>query len=278
MKLIADSGSTKTVWRIIQEGNIEKEFVTEGINPYYQTKEQIKESFQKDVLINCDDFEVEEIFFYGAGCTEEKKYIIEESLREFFPTANKVEVHSDLLATARAMCQKQSGIVAILGTGSNSALYQEGKIVQNTSALGYILGDEGSGAVLGRNLINLLFKNQLPESLKEKFLKEYQTNLSEIIENVYRKNFPNRYLASFTPFIKKHIDNKELYQMVEKSFDDFLKKNILQYPKSEELPIHFVGSVAFYFQDILEKTVKKNNMKMGKVDQTPMEGLTYYHK
>ncbi len=168
-------------------------------------------------------------------------------------------------------------MVAILGTGSNSALYQKGTIVKNTSALGYILGDEGSGAVLGRNLINLLFKNQLSDLLKEKFLKEYQMTLSQIIENVYRQPFPNRYLAHFTPFIKENIDNKILSQMVEDSFDEFLQKNILQYPKSDILPIHFVGSVAFYFKDILEKAVAKNGLIMGKVSQTPMKGLIDYH-
>ncbi len=277
MKLLADSGSTKTVWTIFDKEGIKKELLTEGINPYYQTKEQITNELHTKVLPFCDIFEIKNIYFYGAGCTKDKKHIVEGCLSESFVTARNIEVHSDLLGVGRATCQRESGIVAILGTGSNSALCENGEIVQNISPLGYILGDEGSGAVLGRNLINLLFKNQIDESLKNEFLLEYQTTLPQIIENVYRKPFPNRYLAHFTPFIKKNIGCQVLAKMVENSFDEFLQKNIIQYLKADKLPIHFVGSVAFYFQDILKKVVKNNNLLMGDIVQNPMKGLVSYH-
>ncbi len=275
MKLIADSGSTKTEWCFIQNKRLINRLKTKGINPYYQQEESIIEEIKKSVAHIATD-KVNEIFFYGAGCTEEKKNHLNNALMSIFPNST-IEVHSDLLGASRAMCQQDKGIVAILGTGSNSALYQDGKIISNTPPLGFILGDEGSGASLGRDFINLLFKNQLPQSLQENFLQEYNTTLPQIIENVYQKPFPNRFLAHFVPFIKKHIENKEIYNMVKMSFDDFLKKNIFSYPNAKKYPIHFVGSVAFYFQTILEEVVLENQLIMGNVEKSPLNKLIEFH-
>ncbi len=276
MKLIADSGSTKTEWCLMDNGKVTNRLKTNGINPYYQDEQTIIEEINKSVAPHIRTEKNYEIFFYGAGCTEEKKIHLSNALKTVFSNS-VIEVNSDLLGAARAMCQHRDGIVAILGTGSNSALYKNDKIISNTPPLGYILGDEGSGATLGRNLINLLFKNQLPQSLQKDFLQEYQTSLPQIIESVYRKPFPNRFLAHFVPFIKKHIENEEISKMVKRSFDDFLKKNILPYPNVNQYPIHFVGSIAFYFEGILKEVVLKNQLIMGEIEKSPIKGLIEFH-
>ncbi len=277
MILIADSGSTKTDWCVVDSKGMYKTLTTKGINPYYQSEAEIAQEVSTTVTPQLSDCEITEIYFYGAGCTVEKKEIVANSLAAHFPHSNKIEVHSDLLGAARAMCQHKKGIVAILGTGSNSALYDGTRIEQNISPLGYILGDEGSGAVLGKEFINLLLKNQLSQQLKDNFFQEFALTPSDIIENVYRRPFPNRFLAQFAPFIQQNIQNEIVFNMVEHSFNDFLNKNIIQYPQSDKLPIHFVGSIAFHFQDILKKSLLTNRLNVGNIEKTPMKRLISYH-
>ncbi len=277
MKLIADSGSTKTDWCVIDNNGLLKQLTRQGINPYYQTEEEINQEIKTMIVPQLSDWKIKEIYFYGAGCTTEKKDIVTNSLMDNFHESEKIEVHSDLLGASRAMCQNEKGIVGILGTGSNSALYDGKKITHNTAPLGYILGDEGSGAVLGKKLINLVLKNQVNDKLKQQFLHQYNITPNQIIENVYNKPFPNRFLAQFVPFILKNIDNKILANMVETSFSDFLSKNILKYPYSKQYPVHFVGSIAFYFQNILRKTVLAHQLTMGNIEKTPIKQLVFYH-
>lgn len=274
MKLLADSGSTKTHWCLMTESGQCSEFFTDGINPFFQTCDAMKNSIRQQLLPQMAHLmwvgPVTEIYFFGAGCTPEKSPYVEEALRACFKHAETVEVQSDMVGAARALLGHSEGVACILGTGANSCLFDGEKIVKNVPALGFILGDEGSGAVLGRRLVSDLLKNQLSDELKEKFLAQYSTSQAEIIENVYRKPFPNRYLAQFAKFCSENIADEKIHRLVYNHFDYFVKRILTQYPK---MPVGFVGSIAYYFRDILAEVMKDNGMEMGTVLQSPMEGM-----
>jgi len=273
MILIAESGSTKTDWVFLDETGKTDKHQSPGINPFYQDCDSIYQNihFLKDI------HSVDEIYFYGAGCAnEEKNRVVEQALLKVFPHA-KCEINSDLLAAARSLCKKEKGIACILGTGSNSCLYNGESIEHNVSPLGFILGDEGSGAVLGKKLMADLLKKQAPEEICKLFFDEYQLEAADIIHRVYREEFPNRFLAQFTKFLSKHIDQKYIYQLVTDSFIEFFQRNIKQYSNCKETPIHFTGSIAFYFQKQLEEAAIKTNLQLGKILQSPLEGLIQFH-
>ncbi|MDR1762542.1 MAG: ATPase [Dysgonamonadaceae bacterium] len=272
--LIADSGSTKTSWRLIGS-NFSEDFSTSGINPYFLGKAEIFGILEKTFRFEPDM--IQGIFFYGAGCTPEKAPVLKEILADYFCVQN-VEVHSDLLGAARSLCGNEAGIACILGTGSNSCFYDGKNIVRNVPALGYVLGDEGSGAVLGKKLVSDILKNQLPEPIKQKFFDKYLTNQAEIIENVYKKPFPNRFLASFAPFLSENIDRTEIKNIVETAFSEFIVRNLMQYPESKELPINFTGSVALNFKACLETVLGKFSLRAGRITGNPMEGLAKFHR
>ncbi|MDF1550027.1 MAG: ATPase [Bacteroidales bacterium] len=275
MKIIADSGSTKTEWSLIDDKGNRNTVITAGINPFYQSTQEILENLQQDFSIRSTN--VQEIFFYGAGCANpEKNKIVENALSAFFK-AERIVVESDLLGAARSLCQDKEGIVCILGTGSNSCYYNGNKIEKNVSPLGYKLGDEGSGAVIGEKLIADILKKQLSEETIKLFFETYKILPSEIMDNVYQKKFPNRYLAQFTKFITEHIDIKELEDIVLFCFGEFVRRNLKQYANLHALQAHFTGSVAFYFQAQLKKTAIKNNLIIGNITKSPMEGLIKYH-
>ncbi|GHT33618.1 ATPase [Bacteroidia bacterium] len=278
MILIADSGSTKTAWKFINNRKNADEmgiFYTEGINPFYQNSAEIVVSLRHCGLDTqaCND--VTNIFFYGAGCHfPDKKETVRQALQQFFPTA-EIEINNDLLAACRALFGKEAGIACILGTGSNSCFYDGEKIAANVSPLGYILGDEGSGAVLGKWLVADMLKNQLPETLKNKFLAQYETSTADILDNVYKRPFPNRYLAKFAQFIGENRNEEAIYNLVYRSFRSFFERNVMQY---ERYPVAFTGSVAFYFRDILEKVADDLGLNISKIEQSPMEGLCAFHE
>ena len=276
MIIIADSGSTKTTWCLSSRKPGEITTVhTAGINPFYQNETDIVNMLKNEFNAPYDD--VSEIHFYGAGCANpDVNSIVKRALIEFFGIT-AIEVESDLMAAARSLCQHNAGIACILGTGSNSCYYN-GKIIEKqVSPLGFILGDEGSGAVIGKRLIADVLKNQLPESIIRKFFKTVQTSQSEIMENIYRKPFPNRYAAQFTRFIGENMSEPALKKLVAAEFDLFFRRNVLQYPMAKELPVHFAGSIAWYFSDILKKAAEKYKLTIGKIEQAPMEGLLQYH-
>lgn len=221
MILIADSGSTKTDWRLISEKEEVKSVSTPGINPFYQTEEEIENQISTLLYPELMGFSVKKIFFYGAGCAfEDKKQIVKNAISVSFPKA-QIEIESDLLAAARGLFLKEKGIACILGTGSNSCFYDGKNIIHNVSPLGFILGDEGSGAVLGKKFAADCLKNQLPEKLKDKFLKQYDLTPAQIIESVYKKPFPNRFLAQFTRFLSENIAEPSIYNIVFDSFTEF---------------------------------------------------------
>ena len=223
-------------------------------------------------------FSVKKIFFYGAGCAfEDKKQIVKNAISVSFPKA-QIEIESDLLAAARGLFLKEKGIACILGTGSNSCFYDGKNIIHNVSPLGFILGDEGSGAVLGKKFAADCLKNQLPEKLKDKFLKQYDLTPAQIIESVYKKPFPNRFLAQFTRFWSEKIAEPSIYNSVFHSFTEFFTRNIMQYNNYKDYLVCFIGSIAYYFKDVLEVAANELDIQIGIIYQSPMPGLIKYHQ
>ena len=276
MKLIADSGSTKTHWCVIDEGKVVREIFTDGINPFYQTGMEIIALLDSQLIPKLPENEIDQIYFYGAGCSfPEKKLLVSQALIRFFNNA-MIEIQSDLLAAARSLFQHEKGIACIMGTGSNSCYYDGKEIAQNVSPLGFILGDEGSGAVLGKLFVADCLKNQLPEWMRDKFLKEYELTPAIILDKVYKQPFPNRFLAKCTPFILEHIEEPSIFNLVYDSFDAFLVRNVMQYPL-DEMKVGFVGSIAHYFRDTLEIVASERGVVVSEVVQNPMEGLVRFH-
>ena len=277
MILIADSGSTKVDWSVVDNGKLVKRAFTKGINPFFQSEEEISNEIETTLILQLDTQDFDAVYFYGAGCTFDKVEIVKRAIQKNIKVIKEVEVSTDMLAAARGLCGYSSGIACIMGTGSNSCYYDGKNIVDNVSPLGFILGDEGSGAVLGKLFVSDLLKNQLTPGLKEKFLEQFNLTTGDIIDRVYRKPFPNRFLSTFSPFISENLEDTTVRTLVMTSFKSFLKRNVMQYKNYDRLPIHFVGSVAFHFQEILKEAVEVMNMKPGKIIQSPMEGLIKYH-
>ena len=275
MILIADSGSTSTNWVLVEHGKSIQSLFTPGINPFYQTPEEIAGEIAT-LTLNVKPSSVKAIYFYGAGCMADKIEMVKHAIAQSF-TQSQIYVESDLVAAARGLLQHEAGIACILGTGSNSCFYDGKNIVSNVSPLGFILGDEGSGAVLGKKFIADCLKNQLPEELKNKFLTTFGLTANDIINHVYRKPFPNRYLAQFTPFLAENMAEPAIYNLIFDSFTDFFVRNVMQYPNFEEYPVSFVGSIAYYFKDILEVVAFELGITLGEIKQSPLEGLVAFH-
>jgi len=275
MILIADSGSTSTNWVLVENGKSLQSLFTPGINPFYQTEEEISFEISK-LLPNVRVDEIQAVYFYGAGCVADKIELVKRAISNSFTQA-AVYVESDLVAAARGLLQHRAGIACILGTGSNSCFYDGQDIVNNISPLGFILGDEGSGAVLGKKFIGDCLKNQIPETLKNAFLQKFDLTANDIINHVYKQPFPNRYLAQFTPFLAENIAEPAIYNLVFDSFIDFFVRNVMQYDHFEDYPISFVGSIAYYFKDVLEIVAYEFGLKLGEITQSPLEGLIKFH-
>ena len=274
--LIADSGSTKTHWCVVSGGIIKSEIFTDGINPFYQTDMEIIALLESQLVPKLANEEIEQIYFYGAGCSfPDKKILVTRALVRFFGNAI-IDIQSDLLGAARSLFQHEKGIACILGTGSNSCFYDGVEITQNVSPLGFILGDEGSGAVLGKLFIADCLKNQMPEWITEKLLDEYELPPAIIMDNIYKKSFPNRFLAKFTPFILEHIEEPAIFNLVYDSFDAFFIRNVMQYPL-EDVQVGFIGSIAHYFRDTLEIVASERGIMLSEIVQGPMEGLVRFH-
>ncbi len=274
MILVADSGSTKTAW-ILTGGAQSRAFTTSGLNPYHVDTDAIRGILAGELLPQTET-DVSAVYFYGAGCTPAKIPEMTALFGELFPAA-RIEVHSDLTGACRGLCGRGAGMVGILGTGSNSALWDGEKIAANTPALGYLLGDEGSGTTLGRLFVSDCLKNQLPAAMRDEFLAAYGLTQGEIIERVYRRPMPNRFLASFAPFIAARRHIPEVRALVAEEFRRFLRRNVLQYGAAG-LKIHFTGSIAFYFSDLLGEAVEAEGLALGTIVQSPIEGIAKYHK
>ena len=282
MILIADSGSTKTDWCLCNQGTILCNIQTQGINPYHQSEEAIEAVLREELLPQLtqhSEFNIQnslDIVFYGSGCANETACNrIKKAIHKVLETKD-ITVHSDLLGAARALCGHEEGIACVLGTGSNSCLYNGKEITANTPPLGYILGDEGSSAVLGRRLVGDCLKNQLPEAIRDEFLTEYGLTQEIILEKVYRQPLANRFLASLTPFLSKHREVPEVHNLLVESFVAFFVRNVKQY-RRPWLPIHFVGSIANAFAPELKEAAESLGMELGTIMRSPMEGLIKYH-
>lgn len=276
MILIADSGSTKTLWCLIDNHGKEKRFNTEGFNPYFSDQQQIINSLQNNLLAEINADLVLEIYFYGAGCFPDKTYIIEEAIKTLFTKA-AVHVELDLLGAARSLLGNTDGFVAILGTGSNSCLFGEGKVVQNIDSLGYLLGDEGSGCYIGKKLLANYLRGYLPPELAALFFDTYRLSVPDIMDSLYVKPFANRFCAGFSLFVGENIEHSFLHKLVADCFDDFFNNLVSNYPNYQNNSFNCVGSVGYNFKNILELSCRKFNMNFGNILQSPMEGLSLYH-
>lgn len=276
MILIADSGSTKTEWVVLNNSQPEPSIFTNGISPIYLSGNEIISLLKKE-LTEIQHLPVKKVFFYGTGCNSiENNKRVSDAIGEFL-NLSEVFVGSDVLGAARSLCLDKPGIACIMGTGSNSCYYDGNKIVSNISPLGYILGDEGSAAVIGKKLLSDVLKNQLPENVIKLFFETYKITSAEIIDNVYRKPFPSRYLGQFAKFISANIKVKELEQIVITSFNDFIERNVLQYPESRLYPVHFTGSVAYSFKPQLEACLTNYGLLPGVISLSPMADLIKFH-
>lgn len=278
MKIIADSGSTKTDWCLVNAAGEVKTVQTTGLNPYFLDEDGVLNILKKDLYPFLDNKKVEQVFFYGSGCAlPHKKQVLQYALDFFFMHAD-VEVENDLLGAARALCGKENGLVCILGTGSSSCVYDGQQISERLPSLGFLLGDEGSGAQLGKQMLIAALNKELPDHLQKLFEQKYTCELSEILDKVYRQPFPNRFLASFVEFMSENKTDSFIKNLVGLAFDDFFKKQVLRYPNAQKYPLHFVGSVSFVFSDELRKSAQNHGLTISKIEQTPLNGLIEFHK
>lgn len=274
--VIVDCGSTKTKWQfMLPDGSLGKTIVGLGMNPYHMSQERLlgvmNESFTKD---DCEC--VGSVFFYGAGCRAEAGRRMRTVLSTFFQNATNIKVESDLLGAARALCGFESGLACILGTGEGSCLYNGEDIVRQIPSLGYVLGDEGSGAVLGRLLVSDVLKGILPEYLCRAFYGEMDLNMDQVLESVYRKPEANRFLASLTPFLSRYRQETSIHLLLVNEFERFVERNVVRYGKPD-LVVGFVGGIAYTFSEELTMALRKHGMKVGKILRDPMPGLVAYH-
>jgi glucosamine kinase len=276
-QLIADSGSTKTDWRLIENNQVVLAFRTSGLNPYQLSEKEIARLLQDELKPQLGEGEIEDVFFYGAGCgTAEKKKTVHDSLQFVLPKA-RMEVESDMLGAARALCGHESGIAAILGTGSNSCFYDGKNIIDNRPSLGYVLGDEGSGAWMGKELIRLYLYGEMNELLRQNFDHRFKTDKAAILDSVYKQPMPNRYLASFAKFIFQNSGDEQCGAIIATNFRKFFEYHILRYANVNEQTLHVTGSVGFYFSNILRRVAEENNIRLGRVVETPVAGLVNYY-
>lgn len=283
--LIVDSGSTKTSWCFAflpdtKSADGARTVTTEGLNPAVMSAEEVEEKIAKALnhclqSLSISAADVDNVFFYGAGCIAGRAGVVSESIQSILVDA-KIYVADDLLGAARALCGHKAGIACILGTGSNSCLYDGKNIVAHTPALGYVLGDEGSGAVLGRKFLNAVLKQTLPENIRKRFLQESGLDMAEVINRVYRSPAPNRFLASMSKYIHGYLDEKEVRDIVIDNFEDFIRNNILAYGDKFRT-INVVGSIAYHYKEQLTEAASRNGFQIGKIIKSPIEGLIEYH-
>lgn len=276
MILIADSGSTKTHWKYI-EGDLIGEVITNGVNPFYIGTEQITQMLQNELIPNLPVHDITQVHFYGSGVSQHDKIaIVTDSLRAVFPTA-ELHVGHDLLAAARGACGPQPGIVCIMGTGSNSCLFNGHDITDNIPSLGFFLGDEGSGAVIGKALVAAYFYRELPADLHQLLEQSFNMDKAHVLNTVYDAERPNQEVARYARFYHDNMQHPFLQNMMRDLFTDFFKKSILKYEGHSQLPIHFVGSIAFVHQELIKVILTDMGLTPGNFFKEPMQGLIAYH-
>lgn len=275
VKLIAESGSTKTDWVVLKKGKVLQEFKTAGINPYLQKTvdimEQLEGSFKLDVA-------VDEVYFYGAGVhSKANAQIVSSAMKNLFGTKN-VSVESDILAAARGLSQDKKGMICILGTGSNCCYYDGKKIKDQLPSLGYIAGDEGSGNHMGKRILQYYAYNTFDTELRMYFEEHIGNDIGQIIARLYKEPFPNRFLAAFVKLLVNNRGHFMVENIIEDSFNEFFHQHLLKYRQSWKSPIYFTGSIAYIFSDVLETMCSQYEFELGRIIQNPMQGLIEYHK
>lgn len=275
MILIADSGSTKTTWLLGSESKPKAEKHTIGLSPYFVTSGDI-EAIVREAFID-EKEEITHVYFYGTGChAPAMKALVKEGLQRVFVTAS-IHVTHDLLACAIATCADQQGIPCIIGTGCNACVYDGNSIVKEMTSLGFMLGDEGSGTYFGKQLLRDYFYKDMPDDLASDFNKMYAITLEDCLQKIYKESLPNRYIASFSEFLSLHKDHPYCQTMARNGLDDFFKVSLLKFAESNIMPIHFVGSIAYHFQDVLLSLASQYHFKIGKIIKEPIVELYQYH-
>lgn len=275
--LIADSGSTKAEWCLLSNGR-KKTFFTQGISPYFLSIQQIADIINNELATRLKNVSIAKLFYYGTGCANlENARNVKKAIKKVFPNA-QVEVGTDLLAAARAVCGHQKGIACILGTGSNSCYFNGEKIIKNSPGIGYVLGDEGSGAYLGKKVIQYYLYGTFDEELRLKFEEKFGNNAADILDNVYKRPLPNRYLAGFALFLAENRGHYMVENIIEDGLNDFFFQHLCKYREVWTLPVSFVGSVADGFKDVLIQLCHSYEFELGTVLKNPMKGLVAYHR
>ena len=276
MIVIADMGSTKTDWSFAEGSTVIKNIETRGFNPYFYSTEQIINLLREDFK-GQDLSGVDHLYFYGAGCSnEEKCKTVEDAIQVHFPNS-VIEVDHDLLASARALCGNTPGIACILGTGSNTCMYDGTYVIANNPSLGFLLGDEGSGSHMGKELIKCYFYNELPKEISQKLERTYDISKEMLLDDIYAHDSPNSFLASFAKFLIDNRENNVIKQIIVDSFDEFFRRHIHKYDSYQKIPVNFIGSIAYYFKDILQEVSKKHGATIGLVVKTPIGKLIDFH-
>lgn len=274
--LIADSGFTKTDWRLINSDGSIEQARTLGINPYYQTIEEIQKVIQ-DLYGQMPDA-LDKVYFYGTGCSSgTNRDKIAQILNQFYPSA-KVYINHDLLAAARSLCGDEAGIACIIGTGTNSCLYDGSKIISNVPSLGWAIADEGGGTYLGKILVTDYYRKDMPKNLSTIFKETFELTKDSFLSQIYQEPMPGRFLSTFAKFIGAHIQDPYMYQLVVKGFEIFLSKNVMKYDGYQELPVHFTGSVAYHFGTILRSVAQNKGIYVKHISEHPIAGLTLFHQ
>ncbi|MDA3928282.1 MAG: ATPase [Prolixibacteraceae bacterium] len=277
MILIAESGSSKTQWCIVDSDRVQDLVQTPGINPFNLKGNEI-EGIISQAAIGVDIYKLDKIYFFGAGCSSSKnKEKVHSALFNIFK-CDKIEVDTDLKAACLALAGDKAGIICLMGTGSNSCFWDGSKISSNIPSLGYILGDEGGGVSIGKQLSADYLKLQMPPHLRTKFSTKYDISTEFVLERVYQMQMPNRYLAGFTPFAEENIDDEYCRLIVYNQFKLFIERNILHYSNPENLPLYFCGSIAFSYKEILNEICNNYNLRIDKIVKEPINDLAFYYK
>ena len=278
VKLIADSGATKAEWCVLQ-GKKTKTIFTQGISPYFFNTRQITEILQKELLPSLKGIKINEVYYYGTGCINpNNNRIVRQAIRNSFNEASSIEVTHDVMAAARALFGRDKGVACILGTGSSSCYYNGRGIAVNRPGLGYVLGDEGSGAYLGKKVLQYFLYGTFDEELAGRFSTKYQVDATGILENIYKKPLANRYLASFTPFLSENRGHYMIENIIEDGLNDFFFYHICKFKQSWTSPISFIGGVAHHFRDVVGNLCRQYEFSPGKILKNPMEGLIEFHR
>jgi N-acetylglucosamine kinase-like BadF-type ATPase len=277
MKLIVDSGSTKSSWGLLEGREHKATIQTAGLNPYFHTSGSIDSILNAELIPFVITDHIREIHFYGAGCSTEKNdQLISDSLGRYFRKA-VIFVYHDILGAARALFRQERGISCILGTGCNCCYYDGREIYSKVDSLGYLFGDEGAGSYLGKNLIRHYLKKTLPPDLRLEFDHHYKLNLEDILNALYNLPYPNRFLASFSEFLAPRQRHPFVHSMVKESFSSFFEAQVRHYDRYRELQVSFTGSIAYHYREILMETAAGEGIRIGTIIKAPLEGLLKFH-